>query len=67
MPQTFAQHMIERILPAGMHITKPMSKSYISEVLTQVFREHENDYGRVVSDLKSLGDKFSTLDGNTFE
>lgn len=64
MPQTFAQHMIERVLPAGMHITKPMSKSYISEVLTQVFREHENDYGRVVSDLKALGDKFSTLDGN---
>lgn len=64
MPKTFAQYMIEKTLPEGIHVTKPMTKSYMTEILTQVFRDHENDYGRVVTDLKTLGDKFSTLDGN---
>lgn len=62
MPKTFAQFLVDSILPKGMHITKQIDKKYMEELLGSVAKQHPDMYGRVVSDLKRLGDKISTLD-----
>lgn len=66
MPQTFAQYLIERVLPTGMKVTKPVDKKELTRILTDVFRNHPDKYPQVVSDLKRLGDKFSTYEGLSF-
>jgi len=66
MAQTFAQYLIERILPSGMKLTKPVDKKELTRLLTEVFRSHQEQYPQVVSDLKRLGDKFSTYEGLSF-
>ena len=65
MAKTFAQYLIDSCLPSGMAIEKPMDKSYMSKVLTEVARKHEAEYDRVVTQLKRLGDRLATLDAVT--
>lgn len=62
MAKTFAQYLIDATLPKGMAITKQVDKKYLKELLTEVARKHESEYDRVVSGLKLLGDRFSTLE-----
>lgn len=62
MAKTFAQYLIDSVLPKGMEITKQVDKKYLKELLTEVAREHEAQYDSVVSGLKLLGDRFSTLE-----
>lgn len=62
MPKTFAQYLIDNILPEDINVKQQVDKSYLEKLLGSVARKHPNDYGRVVSALKRLGDKLSTLE-----
>ena len=62
MPQTFAQYLIEDILPTDIKVNQQVDKKYLSTLLSSVAEKHPDDYGRVVSNLKRLGDKLSTLE-----
>lgn len=62
MAKTFAQYLIDSVLPEGMHITRQVDRKYLKELLTEVARKHEEQYDSVVSGLKLLGDRFSTLE-----
>lgn len=63
MPKTFAQYIIESILPGDMEVTKPVDKAYLKDLLSEVHSKYPATYSRVVVDLKNFGDKMSTLDG----
>ena len=60
--KTFAQYLIDEILPTEMHITKQVDKGYLEKILADVAKSHPDSYGRVVSALKRLGDTLSTLE-----
>lgn len=60
--KTFAQYLIDKTLPAGMEITKQVDSGYLSELLTTVGRKYPEQYDKVVSRLKRLGDRFSTYE-----
>ena len=63
--QTFAQYLINEILkPVGIEINKPIDKGYFKNILIQVHKKAPDKYDSIVSALKKIGDKFSTLDGN---
>ena len=62
MAKTFAQYLIDKALPHGMHITKQIDKKYLGSLLTEVARDHNGEYSEVVMRLKKLGDMFSTLE-----
>jgi DNA-directed RNA polymerase subunit beta' len=63
--QTFAQYLIESILPDQIKITKPIDKAYLKEILIQVTKVAPHDYPRIVMELKNLGDKLSTWEAAT--
>jgi hypothetical protein len=63
---TFAQLLIEKVLPEGMTVDRPLDKKEVERILGLVFAQHPHMYGRVVSDLKKLGDSFSTYEGISF-
>ncbi len=65
MPETFAQYLINRILPPDIRVTKQVDKNVYSDVLTRVARLHPEQYDRVVSDLKRLADNLSTTEALT--
>lgn len=62
MPKTFAQYLIDKSLPAGMAITRQVDKAYLNDILTEVARNHPDQYAETVSSLKRLGDRFSTFE-----
>ena len=64
--KTFAQHVLDSVLPSDIHITKPVDKKEMSRILTYIARSHPTKYDQVVSAFKRIGDKWSTLEGLTF-
>lgn len=65
MAVTFAQYLIDKCLPKGEHINRPVDKGYLEEILTHVAKDYPAQYDRTVSGLKRLGDTFSTYDAFT--
>jgi len=63
---TFAEHLINNILPEGVQVTKPVDKDYMEDLLVEVSNKAPQQYSRVVSDLKKLGDNVSTWDATSF-
>ena len=64
--KTFAQHVLDSILPSGVRVTKPIDKKEMERILTVVHTKHLAKYDSVVSAFKRLGDKWSTLEGLSF-
>lgn len=64
--QTFGQYLVNKILPPGIEVTKPITKSVMEDILTEVYRNHPDKYNEVVTSIKSLGDRFSSFEGITF-
>lgn len=60
--KTFAQYLIESILPDGVHIERQIDKNYLETLLSSIARKYPDKYGSVVSNLKRLGDRFSTFE-----
>ena len=60
--QTFAEYLINHVLPAGMEVTCQLDNSAVKKLLCEVAKKHPEDYDRVVTQLKRLGDKWSTYD-----
>lgn len=63
--QTFAQYLINKVLPPGIRAEKPVDAKELKRILTEVHSRHPDNYGKVVMDLKRLGDKLSTYEGIT--
>jgi DNA-directed RNA polymerase subunit beta' len=62
---TTGRFMVAGALPAEMRkdfisSKAPLDKKGQSQLLTQVAKEHRNDYGEVVNKLKDLGNQWST-------
>lgn len=66
MAKSFAQHVIEKILPPGMTITKPLTKGEFENIMEEVYEKYPGRYDQVVTDMKRIGDRFSTLDAFSF-
>lgn len=62
MAKTFGQYLVDKALPEGMAITRQVDASYLKQVLSEVARRFPGRYDQVVSGLKRLGDKLSTLE-----
>lgn len=65
MPETFAQYLINRILPPDIKVTRQVDKNVFSDILSRVARLHPDQYDRVVSELKRLADNLSTTEALT--
>lgn len=65
MPETFAQYLINRILPPDIRVTRPVEKSYMKEILVEVGRKHPEKFDEVVSNLKRLADHLATMEALT--
>ena len=65
MPQTFAQYLISQILPKDIVVDKPIDKSELNRLLSQVGTVHPDQYDTVVTDLKRLADHISTMEAYT--
>ena len=61
-PQTFAEYLINHVLPNDMKVTTQLDKKATEKLLTEVARRHPDQYDRVVTGLKKLGDTWSTYD-----
>ena len=64
--KTFAQHVLDSVLPSDIRITKPVDKKEMTRILSYVARKHPTKYDQVVSAFKRIGDKWSTLEGLSF-
>ena len=64
--KTFGQYLVESKLPSGMEVDQPLDKKNLEAMLKEVARNYESQYSQIVSDLKRLGDKLSTLDGISY-
>jgi len=62
MAKTFAQYLIDDVLPGDIQITQQVDKKYLNALLTRIAREYPDKYGQCVMDLKRLADKFSTYE-----
>ena len=60
--KTFAQYLIDNILPGDMHIDRQVDKSYLNKLLTEVARSYPDKFDETVSNLKRLADKMSTYE-----
>lgn len=65
MPQTFAQYLINKILPPDIRVIRPVDKSYMKEILVEVGRKHPEKFDEVVSNLKRLADHMATMEALT--
>lgn len=65
MTETFAQHMINKALPAGIKVHKAVDANELKALLTKVYKEYPDRYDEVVTKIKYLGDIFSTYEGIT--
>lgn len=63
--ETFAQYLINKLLPSDVRCTKQINKKELDRILIEVGRKHPDRYDEVVVGLKNLGDKFSTYDAVT--
>lgn len=63
--QTFAQYLINKILPDGIQVDKQVDKGVMNGVLSQVANRYPDRYDRVVSNLKRLADHISTMEALT--
>lgn len=59
---TFGELLVEQAL--GKPINEPITKKTLGRHLSEVQRTRPAEYGRVVSDIKALGDRLSYLVGN---
>lgn len=66
MAQTFAQYLINQILPKDIRADKPMTKKEVERILSEVFTKHQDRYADTVSALKKLGDTLSTYESLSF-
>lgn len=60
---TFGRVLIEQILPAEYHGKWPLTKKALHEILTDIAKKHPDQYPRIVTELKKLGDEFATSEG----
>lgn len=60
--QTFAEYLINHVLPNGMRVTEQLDKKATEKLLTAVARQYPAQYDNVVTKLKKLGDTWSTYD-----
>ena len=63
MPTTFAQYLLNKLLPSDIKVTKPVDNTVLKDLLIRVYKEHPDQYDKVVSGIKHLGDLFSTYEG----
>lgn len=61
-PETFAEYLINHVLPSDMKVTTQLDKKQTEVLLIEVARKHPDQYDKVVSGLKRLGDTWSTYD-----
>ena len=61
-PPTFAEYLINHVLPSDIRVTTQLDKKSTEKLLIEVARKHPDDYDRVVTGLKKLGDTWSTYD-----
>ena len=60
---TLGAHLVDSILPAEYRGRGPMTKSKLHELLVDVARKHPDEYPRIVTALKRVGDEMATLEG----
>lgn len=65
MTQTFAQYLINKGLPPGIKVDKPLDKKALKELLIDISEKHPDQYPQVVMHLKRLGNKFATYETQT--
>lgn len=59
--QTFAEFIINEILkPVNIKIDKPVNSKELNRILEEVFKKNPEKYSDIVTELKSIGDKFAT-------
>jgi len=63
MAQTLGQLLINGVLPEGYKSTDPLTKSALTKKLIAIGKQQPDKYVEVVSRLKQIGDKLSTLEG----
>ncbi len=60
--QTFAQHLINEILPPEYAINQPLTKQRLNAILIKAFKKYPHRYDSIVSRITRLGNKFATLE-----
>lgn len=60
---TFGQHLVNEILPSEHHNSGPLTKGNLNKILLDIAKNRPNEYPKIVSRLKTLGDELITLEG----
>ncbi|MDY6957528.1 MAG: hypothetical protein SVK08_00090 [Halobacteriota archaeon] len=62
---TIGRELINQILPDKLDLEGPINKSEMAKILERVAKEYQDDYSKTVSELKAIGDEYSTTSGFT--
>lgn len=60
---TFGEHYVDSVLPAEYRGRGPLTKGKLNEMLVEIAKKHPDDYPRIVTALKRVGDSVATLEG----
>lgn len=62
---TYGQYLMNQALPSDFQIGTTMSKGDIQKLLQPLAKDHPEEYVKVISELKRIGDEVATLEGIT--
>lgn len=65
MAQTFIEYLLSQILPPDIKVVRRMDKDELSRILKEVSSRHPEEFERVTTELKRLGDHISTMEAMT--